>query len=142
MNLLEGEMAFIGEDTRVSKSTRRIELADESKAISCAKGATFFFQKEKQRAYHREKTVRENDLFGLNQKLSVFRGTTGDTVDDPFHSDPIVTDEPGNMGWGMIRVKIEVDRKDSQSKEKSGDDPESPSGFFQDRQQDPEAEEN
>jgi hypothetical protein len=73
MNLLEGEMALIGEDTRVSKSMGRIELADESKAIPCAERAAFFFQKEKQRALGREKAVRENDLFGLNQELSVFR---------------------------------------------------------------------
>jgi hypothetical protein len=62
-------------------------------------------------------------------------------VDDSFHSDPIVTDKPGNMGWRMIRVKIEVDRKDSERKEECGDDPESPSGLFQDHQQDPETEE-
>jgi hypothetical protein len=57
MNLLEGEMAFIGEDTRVSKSMRRIELADESKAIPCMKGAAFFLYKEKERALDRDETV-------------------------------------------------------------------------------------
>ena len=38
-------------------------------------------------------------------------------------------------------MKIEMDRKDSKRKEECGDDPESPSGFFQDHQQDPETEE-
>ena len=87
-------------------------------------------------------TVWKDDLFGLDQELSAFLGAMGDTVNDPFHRDSIETDESGDMRRRMVRMKIEMDRKDSESEEKEGDDPGTPSRFFQDHQEDPEAEED
>ena len=141
MDLFKGEMAFVREYSGVTKSTGGIEFTGEAKAIPCLKGRTVLLQKEKERTLYSEVTVRKDNLFGLDQKLSAFLGAMRDTGNHPFQGDSIETDESGNMRRRLVWMKIEMDRENSESQEKEGGHPGAPSRFFQDLQEDPETEE-
>ena len=106
------------------------------------KGLAFFLQKEKERPFDWKMTVGKDDLFGLDQELRGFPGAMGDTVNDPFDGDSIKSDESGDVGRRMGRMKVEMDGKDSESEEKEEDDPGAPAGSFQDHQEEPETEED
>jgi len=63
-------------------------------------------------------------------------------VDDAFYRDSIEADKSGDMGGGMLRVKIEVDRKIPEREEKEKKDPGARARFFQGHAEDPEAKKN
>jgi hypothetical protein len=140
MDPFKGEMAFVGEDPRVSKSSRGIEPADESKTVAFVKRPPLLLQEEKEGATHRKMAVRKDDLLRFDQELSGFLGPVGNAVNETFHRDSIEADESGDMGWGMGRMEVEMDRKDSESQEKEKKDPGTPAGSFQNHQEEPEAE--
>ena len=78
MDLFQGEMAFVGKPSRVSKSPGRIEPAEEAKTIAHMKGPGLFLQKEKQMAFDREMTAGSDDLLGSDQELGASRGMLGE----------------------------------------------------------------
>ncbi len=85
-------MALVREYSGVTKSTGGIKVTGEAKKIPRLKGRTFLLQKEKEGALYSEVTVRKDDLFDLNQKLSALLGAMRDTIDHPFQGDSIETD--------------------------------------------------
>ena len=140
MDPLKGEMAFVGKAPRVSKSSGSIESADESKTVTLVKRPAFLLQKEKEETTDRKTAVRKHDLLRFDQELGGFFGAVGNAVNDTFHRDSIEADELGDMGRGMGRMEVEMDRKDSENQEKEKEDPGTPARSFQNHQKEAEAE--
>ena len=77
VNPFKGEMAFVGEDARVSKSPGGIEPADKSKTVPCMERTPLFLQKEKERPLGWKMTVGQDGLLGFGSGVACLPGSDG-----------------------------------------------------------------
>jgi len=135
-------MALIRESTRVTKPSRRVELARESIAISPVKGSSSFLEEEKGKTVHRDVTIRKDDLCASDEELGSVPGVVRGPVDCSFQHDSIRSIKGRYIPPGMLWVEIRLDGEDSKKEEDPEGDPGSPATSLQDHQADPEGQQD
>ena len=135
-------MTLIREPTWITKTFRRIEPAHESTAISPMKGLASFLEKKKDRAFHRDVTIRKGDLCTSDEELSAVPGVVRGPVDRSFQHDSIRSIKGRDIPPGILGVEIRLDGKDSKKEEDPEGDPRSPAISLQDHQADPEGQQD
>jgi hypothetical protein len=137
MNPFKGEVAFVGENARITKSMWLVKPAEKPEPVSYMERRVLLLQKKEEMAFHRDVAVSGDDPVRFNQKLGSGPGPLWGTIDRSFQQDSFKTDETGDMRGRMLRMEITLHRKESEKKEEREGNPGSPSDSFQNDQEDP-----
>ena len=137
MNPFKGEVAFVGENARITKPMWPMKPAEKPEPVSYVESGVLLFQKKEEMAFHGDVTVSGDDFMRFDQKLGSALSSLWGTIDRSLQQDWFKTDETGDMRGRMLRMEITLHRKESEKKEEREGNPGGPSDSFQNDQEDP-----
>jgi hypothetical protein len=137
MNPFKGEVAFVGENARITKPMWLVKPAEKPEPVSYMEMGVLLFQKKEEMAFHGDVAVSGDYLVRFDQKLGSALSSLWGTIYRSLQQDSFKTNETGDMRGRMLRMEITLHRKESEKKEEREGNPGSPSDSFQNDQEDP-----
>jgi hypothetical protein len=100
MNPFKGEVAFVGENARITKSMWLVKPAEKPEPVSHMELGILLFQKKEEMAFHGDVAVSGDDLVRFDQKLGSALSSLWGTIYRSLQQDLFKTDETGEcLGW-------------------------------------------